>query len=166
MEQQTDNRNNHEIIDLLVIAICTLLCGGVTFNSMEDFGYAKLAWFKTSLQMRQGIPSHDTFNRLFAALDPAKFLDCFLRWRQSLRRAIRGEVAAIDGKALRRAARNIWQMKSSKPTPNMSWLSNASGKPCMEKSKSYGPSRKLRDPRVKQLNASWDHSCLLSLLAV
>jgi predicted transposase YbfD/YdcC len=70
---------------------------------MEEFGNAKLEWFKTFLPLPNGIPSHDTFNRVFAALDPAKFLDCFLRWTQSLRQVIAGEVVAIDGKALRRA---------------------------------------------------------------
>jgi predicted transposase YbfD/YdcC len=91
------------LIDILVIAVCTLLCGGETFNDMEDFGRAKQDWFKTFLGLRNGIPSHDTFNRLFAALDPKAFLDCFLRWTQTLRQAVPQEIVALDGKALRRA---------------------------------------------------------------
>jgi len=86
-----------------VIAVCTLLCAGETFNDMEDFGKAKYAWFKTFLNLRNGIPSHDTFNRVFAALDPKQFLDCFLRWTQSLRQTVSQEIVALDGKALRRA---------------------------------------------------------------
>jgi predicted transposase YbfD/YdcC len=70
---------------------------------MEDFGHAKYDWFKTFLRLRNGIPSHDTFNRLFAALDPKQFLDCFLRWTQSLRQTVPQEIVALDGKALRRA---------------------------------------------------------------
>ena len=93
----------HDLIDILVIAICTLLCGGEGFNDMEDFGHAKHDWFKTFLTLRSGIPSHDTFNRMFAALDPKAFLDCFLRWTQSLRQAVAQEIVALDGKALRRA---------------------------------------------------------------
>lgn len=93
----------HELIDVLIIAICTLLCGGEGFNDMEDFGRAKLDWFKTFLKLPQGIPSHDTFNRVFAAIAPQKFLDCFLRWTQSLRQAVHQEIVAVDGKALRRA---------------------------------------------------------------
>jgi predicted transposase YbfD/YdcC len=103
----TDPRVNrtkeHDLIDLLVIAICTLICGGESFNDMEDFGHSKHDWFKTFLGLRGGIPSHDTFNRVFAALDPAEFLDAFLRWTQSLRRAVAQEIVALDGKALRRA---------------------------------------------------------------
>ena len=91
------------MVDVLVIAICTLLCAGETFNDMEDFGYAKLDWFKTFLNLENGIPSHDTFNRVFAALDPNQFLECFLRWTQSLRQAVSQEIVALDGKALRRA---------------------------------------------------------------
>src|SRR5665213_2399749 len=94
---------DHDLIDVLVIAVCTLLCAGETFNDMEDFGRAKADWFKTFLSLRNGIPSHDTFNRVFAALDPQQFLDCFLRWTQSVRQAVPREIVALDGKALRRA---------------------------------------------------------------
>lgn len=102
-DPRLDRTKEHELIDLLVIAICTLLCGGETFNDMEDFGHAKQEWFKTFLNLRNGIPSHDTFNRLLTALDPEKFLDCFLRWTQSLRQAVPQEIVALDGKALRGA---------------------------------------------------------------
>jgi len=103
----TDPRVNrtkeHELIDIMVIAICTLLCAGEGFNDMEDFGNAKEGWFKTFLALRNGIPSHDTFNRVFAAIDPQQFLQCFLRWTQTLRSAVNQEIVALDGKALRRA---------------------------------------------------------------
>jgi predicted transposase YbfD/YdcC len=102
-DPRVNRTQDHDLIDLLIIAICTLLCGGETFNDMEDFGRAKQAWFKTFLSLRSGIPSHDTFNRLFAALDPKAFLDCFLRWTQSVRQAVPQEIVALDGKALRRA---------------------------------------------------------------
>jgi predicted transposase YbfD/YdcC len=103
----TDPRVNrskaHELIDVMIIAICTLLCAGESFNDMEDFGKAKRDWFKTFLVLRNGIPSHDAFNRVFAALNPQSFLECFLAWTQSVRVAVPQEIVALDGKALRRA---------------------------------------------------------------
>lgn len=102
-DPRMDRTKDHDLIDILVIAICALLCAAESFNDMEDFGKAKQDWFKTFLKLRNGIPSHDTFNRVFAALDPKDFLDCFLRWTQSLRESVAQEIVALDGKALRRA---------------------------------------------------------------
>jgi predicted transposase YbfD/YdcC len=102
-DPRIDRRKDHDLVDILVIAVCTLLCAGETFNDMEDFGKAKQDWFKTFLRLRNGIPSHDTFNRVFAAIDPKEFLECFLRWTQSVRQEVAKEVVALDGKALRRA---------------------------------------------------------------
>jgi len=102
-DPRVDRTKDHDLIDILVIAICALLCAAESFNDMEDFGKAKEDWFRTFLKLRNGIPSHDTFNRVFTALDPKAFLDCFLRWTQSLRQAVAQEIVALDGKALRRA---------------------------------------------------------------
>jgi len=93
----------HKLEDILVIAICALLCGAYSFEDMEVFGDAKEEWFRTFLELPHGIPSHDTFNRLFAALDPEQFLESFMKWTQSLRKAVPQEIVALDGKALRRA---------------------------------------------------------------
>lgn len=102
-DPRIDRTKSHKLLDILTISICTLLCCGESFNDMEEFGYAKYDWLKTFLELPNGIPTHDTFNRVFAALDPQKFLDSFLRWTQGLRTAVAGEIVAMDGKALRRA---------------------------------------------------------------
>jgi len=102
-DPRVSRTRDHDLIDVLVMAVCCLLCGGEGFNDMEDFGRAKEDWFKTFLKLPNGIPSHDTFNRVFAAIDPKLFLECFLSWTQSVRRAIPQEIVALDGKALRGA---------------------------------------------------------------
>lgn len=71
---------------------------------MEDFGKAKKDWFATFLRLPNGIPSHDTFNRLFARLDPVPFRECFMRRTENVREAVHREVVAFDGKARRCAA--------------------------------------------------------------
>jgi hypothetical protein len=101
-DPRVNRTKDHELIDILVIAICALLCAAESFNDMEEFGLAKQDWFKTFLKLSNGIPSHDTFNRVFAALDPKQFLDCFLSWTQSVRTAVPQEIVALDGKALLR----------------------------------------------------------------
>lgn len=93
----------HRLIDIVVIGFCATLAGGEGFNDMEEFGKSKESWFRTFLELPNGIPSHDTFNRVFQALAPKAFCDCFLRWTEGLRTAFSGEIVAIDGKALRRA---------------------------------------------------------------
>jgi predicted transposase YbfD/YdcC len=104
-DPRINRTKDHDLIDMLIIAVCTLLCAGESFKDMEDFGKAKEDWFRTFLSLRNGIPSHDTFNRVLAALDPGKFLECFLAWTQSVRQAVEQEIVALDGKALRRAIR-------------------------------------------------------------
>lgn len=93
----------HDLVDILTIALCTILCGGESFYDMEQFGEVRLAWLKTFLRLRNGAPRHDTYNRVFQALDPRKFADCLARWTQGVRAALGGEVVALDGKAMRRA---------------------------------------------------------------
>lgn len=103
-DPRINRRKYHELADVLVIGVCTLLCGGESFNDMEDFGEAKHDWFKSFLKLTNGIPSHDTFNRVFSVVDPEQFLECFLKWTQGVRQSVSQEIVAIDGKALRRAS--------------------------------------------------------------
>lgn len=102
-DPRVNRTRDHKLIDLLIIAVCSMICGGEGFNDMETFGKAQYQWLKRFLELPNGIPSHDTFNRVFSAIDPEQFMDCFVRWTQSLRSALGCDVVAIDGKALRRA---------------------------------------------------------------
>ena len=102
-DPRIDRRKRHELLDVIVIAICTVICGGDSWTSMETFGKAKEQWFKTFLKLPSGIPSHDTFRRVFMLLDPEKFGECFLNWVSAVSRATNGDIVAIDGKTLRRS---------------------------------------------------------------
>mgnify|MGYP000967109044 CR=1 FL=1 len=102
-DPRIDRTKQHLLIDVVVIGFCTILAGGEGFTDMEEFGQAKEPWFRTFLELPNGIPRHDTFNRVFQALDPEEFFGCFLNWTESLRKAVSGEIVALDGKALRRA---------------------------------------------------------------
>jgi predicted transposase YbfD/YdcC len=103
IDPRVNRTRDHELIDVLVIGLCSVICGAESFNDMAHFGNAKLDWFKIFLKLPHGVPSHDTFNRVFCALDPRQFTECFISWTQSVRAAIPGEIVALDGKALRRA---------------------------------------------------------------
>ena len=95
-------RCEHLLVDIVVIAITAVLCGADDWNTIEGFGKAKEDWFRTFLQLPNGIPSHDTFRRVFARLSPASFQECFVGWVREVAGTIQG-VVAIDGKTLRRS---------------------------------------------------------------
>jgi predicted transposase YbfD/YdcC len=100
-----NNAKLHNLMEILVIALCALLCGAEGFTDMERFGRAKEDWLKERLGLRleNGVPSHDTFGRLFARLDPEAFSACFIAWTQAIRTRTKGGVIACDGKQLRRS---------------------------------------------------------------
>jgi predicted transposase YbfD/YdcC len=91
----------HLMGDIIFISIASVLCGADTWDEIEYFGKCKFEWLKTFLKLPEGIPSHDTFNRFFSALDPEKFEECSLQWAQSVAHLTEGEVVSIDGKAMR-----------------------------------------------------------------
>ncbi|HEX9718208.1 MAG TPA: ISAs1 family transposase [Ramlibacter sp.] len=93
----------HYLSDLLTIAICAVICGADDFESMAEFGQSKWEWFKAYLKLPHGIPSHDTFRRVIAALDPEAFERCFVSWMNALAGGSRAQVIPIDGKTLRRS---------------------------------------------------------------
>jgi len=93
----------HKLLDILVIAICAAICGADTWEDVEMFGRAKAEWFQKFLELPNGIPSHDIFNRVFNRLDPEQFRHCFIHWINAVSELIGGQVIAIDGKVLRRS---------------------------------------------------------------
>jgi predicted transposase YbfD/YdcC len=91
----------HELLDIIGLTICAVVCGADTWVDIENYGYAKQEWLKGFLRLPNGIPSHDTIARLFAALDPQALQECFLSWVRAVAQLSQGEVVAIDGKTLR-----------------------------------------------------------------
>ena len=100
-DPRIDRTLDHKLIDIVVIAICAVICGVDGWVGMETYGKAKYKWLKQFLELPSGIPSHDTFSRVFARLDPEEFQSCFLNWVKSISQLIPGEVISIDGKTLR-----------------------------------------------------------------
>src|SRR5262249_57621438 len=78
-DPRIDRSKEHPLLNIVFIALCTLIGGGNDFCAMERFGKAKRAWLEKYLDLSHGIPSHDTFNRVLSLLAPEAFLDCFLR---------------------------------------------------------------------------------------
>jgi predicted transposase YbfD/YdcC len=94
----------HPLVDVLVVGFCGVLCGCEDFVELETFGRKKADFFRRFLELPEGIPSHDTFRRVFQAVCPEALQRCLLQWLQGVRQAApaAGEVIAIDGKTLRR----------------------------------------------------------------
>ena len=97
------HNKKHKLVDIMVITICAVIGGANDWNAIETFGNAKIAWLQTFLELPSGIPSHDTFRRIFSILSPNIFQDCFLSWVNSVVQFTNGQVVAIDGKTLRRS---------------------------------------------------------------
>jgi predicted transposase YbfD/YdcC len=91
----------HHLLDILVIAVCTLLTGGEGFQDMELFGKSKFVWLQTFLALPNGIPSHDTFGRVFARLNPQRFQQCFLSWTHAVAQLTHGALISLDGKTVK-----------------------------------------------------------------
>ena len=91
----------HPLINILVIGLCAVICGCEHFTQMETFGQKRRRWLEKFLDLTEGIPSHDTFNAVFACLKPSEFEACLVRWVQALHQESQGAILNIDGKTLR-----------------------------------------------------------------
>ncbi len=102
-DPRMERTKRHQLLDILTIALCAVICGADSWVEVEQFGKAKRTWLEGFLALAHGIPSHDTFGRVFAHLDPARFEQCFLAWVQAIVTPAAGDLVAIDGKVSRRS---------------------------------------------------------------
>lgn len=120
-DPRIDRTKRHKLIDILVISICATICGAEGWEEFELFGQAKIEWFDSFLELPNGIPSDDTFRRVFARLDPSQFHQAFLDWVRSVFQLTKGQVVGIDGKK----SRGSFDRASGKAAINMvsAWAS-------------------------------------------
>jgi predicted transposase YbfD/YdcC len=114
----------HRLGDVVTIALCAVVCGANDWVAVETFGRAKEAWLRTFLPLPGGIPSHDTFGRIFARLDPTEFRRCFLTWVQAVVGELPPQVVAVDGKTSRGSGRRT---RGEHPLHLLSAWATASG---------------------------------------
>ena len=93
----------HNLLDIIAMTICAVVAGAEGWDDVELFARCKEDWFRTFLELPNGIPCSDTFARVFARLDPERFRECFTEWVSNIHRLTQGEVVAIDGKTARRS---------------------------------------------------------------
>lgn len=102
-DPRVDRTKKHKLIDILAIAVCSVVAFAEGFEDMEDFGREREEWLRTFLELPHGIPSHDTFERVFSRINPAEMQTAFIAWIESLQTELKGKVVAIDGKSVRRS---------------------------------------------------------------
>lgn len=95
--------SRHQLMDILVIAVCAVICGAEGWEDMEEYGKSQAAWFTDLLDLPSGIPGHDTFRRVLSRLDPEELPQCFIAWTAALSDVSQGDIVSIDGQTLRHA---------------------------------------------------------------
>ena len=100
-DPRADRGKNHSLLDMVGLVLCGTICGADTWADIERFARGHLAWFEEFLELPYGVPSHDTFARVFSILDPEQLQQCLAAWVQHLQFCLDGETVAIDGKTLR-----------------------------------------------------------------
>jgi hypothetical protein len=100
-DPRRDRTKEHLLEDIIFITIAAVICGSEIWNDIENYGKSKETWLRQYLSLPNGIPSHDTFNRFFSALDPELFEETFLAWIASISKLTEGDVVSLDGKTMR-----------------------------------------------------------------
>jgi predicted transposase YbfD/YdcC len=100
-DPRKDRTKDHKLIDIIAIAICAVICGAEAWTDIELFGNSKLHWLATFLELPNGIPSHDTFGRVFSLVDAQQFQLAFYEWVWAVNDILQGQIINIDGKCLR-----------------------------------------------------------------
>lgn len=122
-DPRVERTKKHLLLDIVVLAVCAVICGAEGWEEIEEFGRQKQAWLKRLLKLPHGIPSHDTIARVFRRLKPQEFQECFLSWTKALEHELGLDQVVIDGKTLRRsfdraAAKNALHLVSAWTTRN------------------------------------------------
>jgi len=98
----------HRLVDILLTALCAMICDADGWDDLEDFAGAKASWFPTFMDLRHGVPCADTFRRVISRLDPEALKRCFMDWMSAVVGQSRDRLVAIDGKSLRRSFEQGW----------------------------------------------------------
>jgi predicted transposase YbfD/YdcC len=100
-DPRIDRTKHHKLMDILILSICAIICGANNFVAIENFGKVRKEWLESFLELKGGIPSHDTISRVFSLIDSKILQECFIQWLQASIAVIDGEVVSIDGKTMR-----------------------------------------------------------------
>ncbi len=121
-DPRIERSKRHKLIDIITITICAVICGADGWKDIELYGQCKYKWLKKFLELPNGIPSHDTFARVFSLLNPEQLQQCFLKWIEAISLITFGEIVAIDGKTLRHS----YDKSKDKPAIHMvsAWATN------------------------------------------
>jgi predicted transposase YbfD/YdcC len=98
-----DSNKRHKLIDIMTIALCAVICGADAWEDIEEFGETRKEWFEQFLELPHGVPSRDTFARVFASIDPEEFQRAFVKWAEAVQAVTNKQIVAVDGKTLRRS---------------------------------------------------------------
>jgi predicted transposase YbfD/YdcC len=112
-DPRNDRGKRHKLSDMIILAVTGVICCADSWSDVADFGRAKIKWFRTFLDLPHGIPSQDTFERVFARLDPEAFERCFMEWTAALAGSSAGKLVAIDGKKIRHSFHHAWDQSTA-----------------------------------------------------